>query len=101
MAMVDAKDWDGLYKLHQVPCWNPFFDVCYGGNPGGIFTAACPAEALHALENGIFPHSLKQVLGGCLKPKQISKLDSAIQAWTNAPRQKALRSTNYCSGRNK
>jgi hypothetical protein len=93
-AMVDAKDWDGLYNLHQVPCWNPFFDVCYGGNPGGIFTAACPAEALHALENGIFPHSLKQVLGGCLKPKQISKLDSAIQAWTNVPRQKALRSTN-------
>jgi hypothetical protein len=93
-ALVDAKDWKTLYNLHQVECWNPFFDVCYGGNPGGIFTAACPAEALHALENGIFPHSLKQVLGGCLKPKQISKLDSAIQAWTNVPRQKAMRSTN-------
>jgi hypothetical protein len=43
------------------------FYMCYGGNAaGGIFTAACPAEALHALENGLFLHSLKAVLGGCL-----------------------------------
>ena len=53
MAMVTSQDWPGLHSLHQAPCWNPFFDVCYGGNPGGIFTAACPAEALHALENGL------------------------------------------------
>ena len=69
--MVIAQDWDSLYDLHQAPCWNPFFDVCYGGYFGGIFMAACPAEALHALENGLFLHALKAVMGGCLKPQEI------------------------------
>jgi hypothetical protein len=53
-----------------------------------MFMAACPAEALHAMEIGIFWHGLKQVLGGYLKLKQISKLDSAIQSWTNLSQQK-------------
>ena len=95
MSMVVAQDWDGLHALHQAPCWNPFFDVCYGGNPGGIFTAACPAEALHALENGLFLHSLKAVLGGCLKPQEIVLLDRSIQDWTKLPRQRLIRSSNF------
>jgi hypothetical protein len=94
-ALVIAEDWEALYDLHQCPSWNPFFDVCYGGSVGGIFTAACPAEALHALENGVFPHAGRNVLGGRLKPQSIVKLDSACQAWTNLPRQKLMRSTNY------
>ena len=95
MAMVISQDWPGLHSLHQAPCWNPFFDVCYGGNPGGIFTAACPAEALHALENGLFLHSLKAVLGGCLKPQEIVLLDASIQSWTKLPRQRLMRSSNF------
>jgi hypothetical protein len=95
MAMVTSQDWPGLHSLHQVPSWNPFFDVCYGGNPGGIFTAACPAEALHALENGLFLHSLKAVLGGCLKPQEIVLLDGSIQVWTKLPRQRLIRSSNF------
>ena len=95
IAMVTNQDWPGLRSLHQAPCWNPFFDVCYGGNPGGIFTAACPAEALHALENGLFLHSLKAVLGGCLKPQEIVLLDASIQSWTKLPRQRLIRSSNF------
>ena len=95
IAMVTREDWDGLHSLHQAPCWNPFFDVCYGGNPGGVFTAACPAEALHALENGLFLHSLKAVLGGCLKPQEVVLLDSSIQVWTKLPRQRLIRSSNF------
>lgn len=92
--MVIDQDWDALHELHQCPCWNPFFDVCCGGNPGGIFSAACPAEALHALENGICPHALRNVLVALLKPKNVGILDSAIQSWTKLPRQKLMRSTN-------
>jgi hypothetical protein len=93
-ALIIAKDWAALHALHQCPSWNPFFNVCYGGSLGGIFTAACPAEALHALENGIIPKSITNVLGGRLKPKATVKLDSACQAWTNLPRQKLMRSSN-------
>jgi hypothetical protein len=62
--------------------------VCHSGYPGGIFTAARPAKALHALENGLFPHLLKNALGGRLKPKQIILLDSAVPACTKLPQQK-------------
>ena len=93
--LVLSKDWQALHALHQAPCWNPFFDVCYGGYHGGIFTAACPAEALHALENGLFLHALKAVLGGCLKPQEIVLLDTSIQRWTKLPRQRLMRSTNF------
>jgi hypothetical protein len=94
-TMVEMQDFAELHALHQAPCWNPFFDVCYGGHPGGIFTAACPAEALHALENGLFLHSLKAVLGGVLKPQEIVLLDSSIQQWTKLPRQRLMRSSNF------
>jgi hypothetical protein len=69
--------------------------VYYSGNPGGIFSAACPAEALHALENGLFLHSLKAVLGGLLKPQEIVLLDTSIQKWTRLPRQRLMRSSNF------
>jgi hypothetical protein len=45
-AQVMAQNWEALYTLHQCPAWNPFFDACYGGYFGGIFTAACPVKAL-------------------------------------------------------
>jgi len=56
---IDNHEWDKLQDLYQNPAWNPFFDLDYGGSTGGIFTAACPPEALHALENGIMLHALK------------------------------------------
>jgi hypothetical protein len=93
--MVKIQDWAGLHALHQAPCWNPFFDVCSGGNPGDIFTAACPAEALHALENGLFLHSLKADLGGLLKPQKIVLLYTSIQEWTQLPHQRLMWSSNF------
>ena len=95
-AHVLTQDWEALFALHQCPSWNPFFDACYGGSLGGIFTAACPSEALHALENGLFLHSLKVVLGSeVLRTAGCQRLDYAIQAWTKLPRQKLMRSTNF------
>jgi hypothetical protein len=95
-ALVIEQNWEALHKLHQCPSWNPFFEACFGGYIGGIFTAACPSEALHALENGIFLHALKVVLGGGLLPSAAcALLDYAIQAWTKLPRQRLMRSTNF------
>jgi hypothetical protein len=84
ISMLVSQDWNGLHSLHQAPCRNSFFDVCYGVYVGGMFTAACPAEALHALENGLFLHVQKVVLGGCLKPQDTVLLDNVmIQGWEN------------------
>jgi hypothetical protein len=85
-TMVIAQDWEGIHNLHQCPCCNPFFDVCHFGYPGRIFTSACPpTEALHTLKNGVFPQSLRNDLGGRLKPKQVILLNSAVQSWTKLP----------------
>jgi hypothetical protein len=52
------KTWKELEDLYQSQSWNPFFDVDYGANIWGIFFAACPPEAFHALEQGVFKHLL-------------------------------------------
>jgi hypothetical protein len=47
--LFDDQNWNALDALYQAQCWNPFFDVDYGANKGGIVLATCPPEAFHAL----------------------------------------------------
>ena len=93
--LVRNEKWAELEALYQAQCWNPFFDVDYGANEWGIFFAACPPEALHALEQGVFKHLLEAILGDYLKPVQITLLDRVVQTWTLLPRQKLFRSSNF------
>jgi len=100
LNMNKIKTWvknnknDKLHNLMQSKHWQAFFDIDYGGCPGGVFTAACPPEALHALENGIILHCLKEVFQEILTPAQHCKLDQIVQTWTKLPCQKYLKS-NY------
>ena len=55
------KDEEQLESLMQSVNYQAFFDIDYGGSPGGVFTAACPPEALHSLENGLVLHCLNQL----------------------------------------
>ena len=61
MDLVKDENYEQLYNLYQAQHWIAWFDLDYGGNPEGIFSAACPPEALHALENGIYFHVLKEL----------------------------------------
>ena len=83
---------DALSNMYQVPHSIAWFDLDYGGNPEGIFTAACPPEALHALENGIYFHVLKEVFKETLKTTCSALLDAHIKSWNDYPRQHYLRS---------
>ena len=69
-------------KLNIEFAW---FDLDYGGNPEGIFTAACPPEALHALENGIFLYVLKELFAKILNLKTCGHLDAHVYSWNNYP----------------
>ena len=61
--------------------------------PRWFFTAACPPEALHALENGIVLHCLKEVFQQILTSFQHCKLEKNVQKWTQSPHQKYLKSS--------
>ena len=60
MHYVIEQKGNALFDLYQAQHWIAWFDLDYGGNEEGIFTAACPPEGLHALENGIFLHVLRE-----------------------------------------
>ena len=67
---------------------NAFFHVSFGGEPGGIFTSACPIEGLHCIENGIMMHCLDEIFGAknpLLPPKAQMELDEAVIRWTTYP----------------
>ena len=44
ITLVNNKNLEQLQELYQAPHWIPWFDLNYGGNPEGIFTAACPQK---------------------------------------------------------
>ena len=78
-----------LDDYNQYNVHNAWFDVSYGGCRFGIFSAACPIEPLHSLENGIIPDCLlilfkEEMTGKNLK----SDLDNLVRRLTKLPRQR-------------
>jgi hypothetical protein len=51
MQLVKDNRQDILDDFNQYNVHNAWFDVSYGGCRFGIFSAACPTEQLHSLEN--------------------------------------------------
>ena len=77
--LCENKDEMKLKSMLQSVNYQAFFDIDYGGSPGGVFTAACPPEALHSLENGLVLHCLKQLFDEILGQPARAKLDDIIQ----------------------
>ena len=86
------KNVNKLYDLMQYPTWQAFYDIDYGGLPGGVFTAACPPEALHSLENGLVLHCLKELFKSVMQPITKAQLDGVVQQWLSYPKQQQMRS---------
>jgi hypothetical protein len=58
MQLVKDNRQDTLDDFNQYNVHNAWFDVSYGGCGLGIFSATCPIEPLHSVENGIIPDCL-------------------------------------------
>ena len=97
MNKVKQNNTTYLNQLYQAPHWIAWFDLDYGGNPEGIFTAACPPKALHALKNGIFLHILKEFFQEVIPKKACGLLDNHIYRWNLLPIQRYMRS-NHIEG---
>ena len=75
----------------QYKSWQAFFDIDYGGLPGGVFTAACPPEALHSLENGLINHCLKELFDNVITKATQRQFDAVVQEWVLYPRQQLMK----------
>jgi len=81
MSMVKIRDYvvsgdlAALKKINQYNVYSAWFDVDYGGCSRGVFSAAMPVEALHALEGGLMTHCLKILFEEDLKAARCGDLD--------------------------
>jgi hypothetical protein len=92
--LVAANDQASLDLLNQYNVRSAWFDVDYGGCKFGIFSAACPVEPLHSLENGIIEKCLQVLVREQLSPSQCTTLDGLARAFTLLPRQAGFSSSS-------
>ena len=90
--LVTKNQIDELKKLNQYHVHNAWFKVDFGGCPFGIFSAACPVEPLHALENGIIADCLKVLFSKIGSTASLAKLDDLARQLTKLPRQQSASS---------
>ena len=74
--------------MNQYNVQNAWFDVDFGGCKYGIFSAACPVEPLHAIENGIILNCLEILFSKIKTPTKLGELDDLAKKLTHLPRQR-------------
>ena len=88
MQLVQDNRQDILDQFNQYNVHNAWFDVSYGGCRFGIFSAACPIEPLHSIENGIIPDCLTILFKEEMRAAHKAQLDSIVRRLTRLPRQR-------------
>ena len=78
--MVTQNDTEQLKALNQYNVQNAWFDVDFGGCPYGIFSAACPVEPLHALENGLITECIKVLYYKIRSNGDLAELDRLMKS---------------------
>ena len=86
--LIESKNYAALKQINQYCVDNAWFDVDFGGCPYGIFSAACPVEPLHSIENGLIADCLKVLFHEqIVSKKSLSELDVLVQNLCKMPRQ--------------
>ena len=88
IQLVKDDRQDILDQFNQYNVQNAWFDVSYGGCRFGIFSAACPIEPLHSLENGIIVVCLTLLFKNEMGTAQKGVLDGLVRRLTLLPRQR-------------
>ena len=68
-----------MKTLNQYNVQNASFDIDFGGCPYGIFSAACPVEPLHALENGLITEYIKLLFHKIWSYGYLAELDKLVK----------------------
>ena len=75
LNLVQTNNTKELHNLNQYCVNNAWFKVDFGGCPYCIFSAACPVEPLHSLENGIMADCLKILYKKISSTVSLAELD--------------------------
>ena len=85
--LVHDNETDKLHEMNQYNVQNAWFDIDFGGCEYGIFSAACPIEGLHALENGLILYCLQVLFTKIGSSTKLGELDKLVKKLTKLPRQ--------------
>ena len=86
-ALVNSNNIKALWAINQYNVHCAWFDVGYGGCCFGIFSAACPVEGLHALENGLISDCLAVLFKEEMTPMQLAHMDKLAKKLVKLDRQ--------------
>ena len=78
--LIKQNDTEQLKALNQYNVQNAWFDVDFGGCLYGIFSAACPVEPLHALENGLITECIKVLFSRIRSNGYLVELDRLVES---------------------
>jgi hypothetical protein len=90
MQLVANNNVEALHSINQYNVHSAWFDVGYGGCRFGIFSAAAPVEALHALENGLMSDCLNILFYEEMTSGQRARLDVLAKKLGALDRQRYL-----------
>ena len=76
---VLANDHETLQRISQNNVYSAWFDCDFGGCELGIFSAAMPVEALHAVEGGLCQDVAAILFHEDLKPANCGRLDLLVK----------------------
>jgi hypothetical protein len=79
MQLVADNNVEALHSINQYNVHSAWFDVGYGGCRFGIFSAACPVEALHAFESGLMSGFLNMLFFEEMTGGQHARLDILVK----------------------
>jgi len=92
IELLEDEDFATLEEFNQYPVRSAFFDLCYGDCKYGIFSAGCPTEPLHALENGLISDVIRILFTERMRGNERAQLDVIVRKLTRLERQKYLSS---------
>ena len=84
---VLAGDVETLKLISQNNVYSAWFDCDFGGCERGVFSAAMPVEALHAVEGGICKDAAFILFDGDLKDANCRRLDILVRRFCSIDKQ--------------
>ena len=79
IKLLRAKNFNALDNLNQYHVYSAWFKVSFGACKYGIFSAGCPTEALHSLENGLIKDSITVLIKEMLTKTTSADLDVILK----------------------